>query len=179
MQRSRAGFSLALFFASLAIWLPGVAAAQDMPPVLAPSPPSPVAAPNPTPSPAPRVTATVPRAAAAIAPLPPKKPAVVAATHPAPVHRTIKTASLTRRPPAGRDRLADRGHTAVQHVALRRSEPRSRFVVGAPPEPTIPLGTVVPPPGYFGPPLRERLVYGGPPPGIYGGWGGYRGRYPY
>jgi hypothetical protein len=67
----------------------------------------------------------------------------------------------------------------VQHVALRRSEPRSRVVVGVPPEPTIPLGTAVPPPGYFGPPPRERLVYGGPPPGLYGGWGGYRGRYPY
>jgi hypothetical protein len=69
-------------------------------------------------------------------------------------------------------------HAAIHHVALRRSEPR--FPTGAvAPEPGMPYGTVVPPPGYYPPGPRERLVYGGPPPGIYGGWGGYRGRSPY
>ncbi len=65
---------------------------------------------------------------------------------------------------------AARAHPTVTHrVAVRE------------PEPSFPPGAAVPPPPpYYGPGPYQRLVYGGPPPGIYGGWGGgYRGRYPY
>jgi hypothetical protein len=46
-------------------------------------------------------------------------------------------------------------------------------------EPSLPPGMPVPPPGYYGPGPYQRLVYGGPPPSLYGGWGGYRGRPPF
>jgi hypothetical protein len=169
MQRSPIGFSLRLFFALLAIGLPGIAAAQDMPPVLAPLAPPPAALPSPPPSPV--ATAIIPVAVAP--PAPAKKPRVVAAAHPAPAHHRIKTAALNKRLAVAHQ------HVVTHHVALRRAEPRYSTVAEAVPEPSIPFGTAVPPPGYYGPGPRERLVYGGPPPGVYGGWGGYRGRNPY
>ncbi len=172
MQRSPIGFPLRLLFALLAIGLPGVAAAQDMPPVLAPLATPPAA--SPSPPPAPVATAVIPPARVVVAsPVTAKKPRIVAAVHPAPTHHRVKIAALNKRLAVAHE------HAAIHHVALRRSEPRFPRMAAAVPEPGIPYGTVVPPPGYYAPGPRERLVYGGPPPGIYGGWGGYRGRSPY
>jgi len=175
MQRSPIGFPLRLLFALLAIGLPGIAAAQDMPPVLAPLTTPPAASPSPLPAPV--ATAVIPPAQVVVAPpVLAKKPRIVAAAHPAPAHHRVKTAALNKRLVVAHEHATE--HAAIHRVALRRSEPRFPTVAAAP-EPGIPYGTAVPPPGYYAPGPRERLVYGGPPPGIYGGWGGYRGRSPY
>jgi hypothetical protein len=73
---------------------------------------------------------------------------------------------------------ARRERSPIRHLALRRPDANYPRVATVP-EPNLPPGTVVPPPGYYEPGFREHLVYGGPPPSPYGGWGGYRGRYPY
>jgi hypothetical protein len=72
----------------------------------------------------------------------------------------------------------------VKHLAAAHSHVVTHHIVAARViEPGLPPGTPVPPPGYFGPGYGpgpyQRLVYGGPPPGVYGGWGGYRGRWSY
>ena len=133
--------------------------AQDMPPILAPLAP-PVAAPAPMPA-SPSAQAIIPPVAV-VAPLKPSvKPHVASAAHPATAHHRAKFAALMKR------LTAARAQAATHRVALRQSEPS-----------LPPPGTIVPPPGYYASGPRERLVYGGPPPGVYGGWGGYRGRYP-
>jgi hypothetical protein len=166
MRSSSYGFSYSLLFAFLAITaVPGIAAAQDMPPILAPP-----AAAMPDPGPPSAVAATPPAVAAA--PLAPAVKVHTAIAAPAAkpshetkaaVHHDAKFAALIKR------LAAAHAHPATHHVAA------------ASPNPGLPApGTVVPPPGYFpstGP--YQRLVYGGPPPRFYGGWGGYRGRYPY
>ena len=144
----------------------GVAGAQDMPPILAPVTPAPVVSPSPSPSaeavipPAPVATPTAP---ARVAPpiTPTRKAHVATVVRRAPSHHRAAWAALTKR-------LATaRAHATTRHVALRE------------PEPSFPPGTVVPPPSYYGPGPYQQLVYGGPPRGIYGGWGRYRGPYPY
>jgi hypothetical protein len=188
MRRSRHGFSLPLLFALLALGAPGIAAAQDMPPILAPLAQPPEASPKPTPAPiTPSAEATIPPAVPAAPPVPAKKEHAAAVTHPTTVHHAAKPAAVKTRFAALMKRLAAaHAHSAPQHVALRQPEP-SWAQAAVVPEPGFPPpGTVMPPPGYSGyygpgysPGPRERLVYGGPPPGVYGGWVGYRGRYPY
>jgi len=176
MQRSRAGFSYPLLFAlSAIIASPEIARAQDMPPIWTPLAPPPAAA---APPPVAATPASVPPSAAAVvspavtvpSALPTVKKQVAAAGRPAkPRHaakasarQEAKFAALTKR------LTAVHAHPATRHVAVRA------------PEPTPPRGMIVPPPGYYyPPPPYEQLVYGGPPRGLYGGWGGYRGRYPY
>jgi hypothetical protein len=167
MRSSSHGFSYSLLFAFLAITAaPGMAAAQDMPPILAPPA---VAKPDPSP----------PLAAATVMP-----PAVVAA----PVAPAAKPHTVAVAPPAkaAHEAKATAHHDAkfsalIRRLAAAHAHPARHHVSVASPDPVVPApGTVVPPPGYF-PPAGpyQRLVYGGPPPGVYGGWGGYRGRYPY
>jgi hypothetical protein len=159
MQGSCNSFSLKFSFAVLAIIVtPAIAAAQDMPPILAP-PVAPVAASAPPPMPvSPSAEAVIPPAAVGSA-APIGKPHVAAAL---PTHHSAK-------PVATKKHLAAaRAHAATHRVAL-----------GAPERNFVP-GTAVPPPGYYSPGPYQRLVYGGPPFGPYGGgWGGYRGRYRY
>ncbi|HWB48315.1 MAG TPA: hypothetical protein VG651_04325 [Stellaceae bacterium] len=142
------------------------AAAQDMPPIpvpLVPAPPPPIAVPvSPVPV-SPSAEATLPPPAAMVPVQPPERHRVVAAApHPAPAHHRTKFTALTKRSTA-----SHHARPTGRHVAVRR------------PEPPLPPGMSVPPPGYYGPydpgPYR-RLVYAGPPPGFYGGW--YRGPYP-
>ena len=163
MQGSRFGFAMPLLFAvSAIIGVPGLAVAQDMPPILAPLASSPPASPGPA-SVSPSATAIIPPAVTVAPAKPTGKPPVALATRrPATPHRHVVSATMKRR-------LASAHAPApIHHVALRQ------------PEPSLPPGIVVPPPpGYFAPGPRERLVYGGPPPGIYGGWGRYHGPYPY
>jgi hypothetical protein len=169
MQGSLAGFSCRLLFAFQAIIVSaGVAVAQDMPPVLAPL--TVPAASNPAPV-SPSAQAAIPPAAQAVIPpaapaVPATKPIHTAANHhakDAKPHHPAKFAALAKR-------LAAHSHPVTHHVA-------AAHVAAAP---ALPPGAQVPPPGYYGPAPYQRLVYGGPPPGMYGGWGGgYRGRHPY
>ena len=159
MQGSRKGFPLPLLFAALAIIaVPGVALAQDMPPILAP----------PTVPEVPAKLAPVSPSAEAVIPpaAPVKQEHIAAVDHPTPAHHAAKSATVKKRLAAVHARRTAH-HVAVNHVAIRE------------PEPSMPPGSIVPPPGYYGPGPYEHLVYGGPPRGLYGGWGGYRGRYSY
>jgi hypothetical protein len=162
MRASRIGLSCRLLFAFFAIIAaPSLAAAQDMPPILAPLAPAAVAS-NPTP-PVPSAQAVIP-------------PAVVepgarvdkhaGTDHPANPHHEAKAAARQNaRFTALTKRLAAHAHPVTHRVAVRG------------PEPALPPGAVVPPPGYYPTGPYERLVYGGPPRGPYGGWGGYWERY--
>jgi hypothetical protein len=181
MRRLRHGFSLPLLFALLAIGAPGIAAAQDMPPILAPLAQPPEVSPKPTPAPiAPSAEATIPPAMPAVPSGPAKKEHAAAVTRPTTAHHAAKPAVVKTRFAALVKRLAaNHPHPVPQHVAVRQPEP-SWAQAAVVPEPGFPPpGMAGPPPGYYGPGPRERLVYGGPPLGVYGGWGGYRGRYPY
>ena len=160
MQHLRAGFTLGLFFALLAIGIPRIAAAQDMPPILAPLALPPVVSSQPTAT-SPSAVATIVPAPVAAPVTPAKKTHVAAVVRPVTTHRHAKSESAKKR------FAAAHALAATHRVALKQSAP------------SFPPGSIVPPPGYYGPGPRERLVYGGPPPGIYGGWGGYRGRYSY
>jgi hypothetical protein len=175
MQGSPKSFSSALLFAVLGVTVvPGMAAAQDMPPILAPlatpavsSNQTPPASSSPTQTP-PSAEASIPPALAARPAAPPKQEHVAAADHSTVTHHGAKSPAIKSKFAALTRRLtAAHAREVSHHVALRQFEP------------SFPQGTVMPPPGYYGPDARERLVYGGPPPGLYGGWGGYRGRYPY
>jgi hypothetical protein len=169
MQWSRKSFLLSLFFAfSVIIVIPAVAVAQDMPPILAPL--APPAAPA-TPAPAsPSAEAVIPPATVAPPAEPAKKEHVATANRLGASHRATKP-TLAKKFAALTKRLTTHGaaheHGTAYHVAV--NEP----VSGPPP------GAPFPPPGYYPPGPYEHLVYGGPPIGPYGGWGGYRGRYPY
>ena len=171
MQGLRGSFISALLLAFLSISLSRIAAAQDMPPILAPLAPAPTASPSPAPA-SPSAEAAIapaPREQAVIVPLkavvPPAHAVasahVAAAPHSASGHHTDKFAALMKRLSAAHAHPA-----TTHHVAMRQAEAG------------LPRGTAVPPPGFYGPSPYERLVYGGPPPNLYGGWG-YRGRYPY
>jgi hypothetical protein len=166
MYRSPIGFLIKLFFALLAIIaVPQFAAAQDMPPILAPLAAPIGVAPNPE--------STSPSAEAIIPPAVVKPPAaptmsrVAAVDHPKTMGYPGKSAAAKNKFVALMKRLASAHHNAVHHLAN-----------GAP-EPNFPRGTIVPPPDYYASGPYQHLVYGGPPMGVYGGWGGYRGRYPY
>ena len=176
MRGSRSGFALALLFAFLAIGVPGIAAAQDMPPILAPplatAPATPSIAPKPQPI-APSAEAVVPPAALSPIVKPIEKPHVAAVSHPPAAHQSAKFSALVKHLTTTHSR-AETHHVAETHrVAARVTEPSLPSGPGMP----------VPPPGYYGPGYGpgpyQRLVYGGPPPGRYGGWGGYRGRWSY
>jgi translation initiation factor IF-2 len=161
MQKSRSGFAWGLLFAVFTIVVSAAAAAQDMPPILAPLTPAPMAAPVPPPA-SPSAEATISPSPAAAPAKPAEQPHIAAAApHAAPTHHRAKFAALPKRAatshhPRGNDR----------RMAARR------------PAPALPPGMMVPPPGYYGPGPYRHLVYAGPPPGFYGGWGGYRGPYP-
>jgi hypothetical protein len=166
MRSSSYGFSYSLLFAFLAITaVPGIAAAQDMPPILAP----PAAA---KPDPGPPLAAVVTPPAVVASPVAPA----------AKVHTAV--AAPAAKPP--HEAKASAHHDAkfaalIKRLAVAHAHPATHRVAVASPNPVPPApGTVVPPPGYF-PPAGpyQRLVYGGPPPAFYRGWGGYRGRYPY
>jgi len=169
MQLSPIGFSLWLLLALLAIVaVPGIAAAQDMPPILAPlAPPSEAATSVPA---SPSAEAVIPPVAVVPPAAPVSKKQLVVADHLTKSHRDaksaarqeVKFAALTKRLTAGH------AHPATQRVVAVRV-----------PELALQPGMVVPAPGYYPPSPYEHLVYGGPPRGLYGAWGGYRGRYPY
>jgi hypothetical protein len=160
MRGSRSGFALALLFAFLVIGVPGIAAAQDMPPILAPLAAAPTLAPKPEPA-SPSAEAVIAPAAQTPMVKPVEKPHVAATAHPPVAHHNAKFAALVKHLTTAHPRAV------THHVAVRM------------PEPGLPPGIPVPPPGYYEPGPYQRLVYGGPPPGLYGGWGGYRGRLPY
>ena len=172
MQGSRGGFALALLFAFLAIGAPSIAAAQDMPPILAPlatAPATPAATPKPAPV-APSAEVAIPPAPAPVAKSV-EKPRVAAAVHPPTTHQNSKFTALVKH------LTTAHSHTERHHVA------ETHRVAARITEPSLPPGMPVPAPGYYGPGYGpgpyQRLVYGGPPPGLYGGWGGYRGRWSY
>jgi hypothetical protein len=175
MRGSRGGFALALLFAFLVIGAPDIVAAQDMPPVLAPlaaSPTPPTAAPQPT-AVAPSAEAAIPPAAPASIATPAEKPHITAAGHSPIAHHNAKFVALVRHLTTAHP------HTAAHHIVVKETE-RS-----LPPRmpPGMPPGMPVPPPGYYGPGYGpgpyQRLVYAGPPPNLYEGWAGYRGRPPF
>jgi len=169
MQGSREGLPLSLLFAFLAISAgPAAAVAQDMPPILAPLAPAAVAPANPALT-SPSAEAVIPPAAPIPMAAPAKPEHVAAVKHPATVHHSGKSRAVKTKFAALMKRLTPAYHARrfVTHVAATRER-----------EPSLPPGTLIPPPGYFSPPPHEHLVYGGPPPG-YPGWGPYRGRYPY
>jgi hypothetical protein len=170
MRGSRSGFALALLFAFLAIGVPGIATAQDMPPVLAPlatAPATPAIAPKPATPAAPSAEIAIPPAPAPIA-KPVEKSHVAAAMHSPVAHHNAKFTALVKH-------LTTVHSHAVTHHLVAARMPESG--------PGLPPGMPVPPPSYYGPGYGpgpyQRLVYGGPPPGLYGGWGGYRGRWSY
>jgi hypothetical protein len=151
---------LGIFFALLAIAVvPELAAAQDMPPILAPPAPAVMATPVPA---SPSAEAVIPPAMVAPPAATVGKKHVAAADHRLRVRHEAKTAAVKKRLTAAHAR------TTTHHIVAFRA-----------PERTLPAGMVVPPPGYYAPGPYERLVYGGPPRGLYNGWAGYRGRYPY
>lgn len=169
MQGLPGGLAGAILFAYSVIGGAELAAAQDMPAILAP-PAAPLVAPKPDPA-APMAEAAVPPAspptAAIVAPPPRplKKPQVAAATgHQPTAHHRAKFAVLMKRLTAARGRAAH--EAARRRVALRQVEPN------------FPPSPMPPPPGYYPPSFRQHLVYGGPPPGFYP-FGAYRERYPY
>jgi hypothetical protein len=101
-------------------------------------------------------------------------PAVVAApTAPAPAGHAASAV-----PPA-RPAHGVKSAAAKKKLALARLRAAVHRVALARLEPPVPMGAVVPPPGYYPPGPYARFVYGGPPRGLYGGWSGYRGHYPY
>jgi hypothetical protein len=170
MRGSRSGFALALLFAFLAIGATRIAAAQDMPPILAPlatAPATPAVAPKPQPA-SPSAEATIPPAPQAPIVKPIEKPHVAATTRPLVTHNNAKFAALVKHLTTTHQHAPASHHVAETHRVATR-------VI----EPSLPPGMPVPPPGYYGPGPYQRLVYGGPPPGLYGGWGGYRGRPPF
>jgi hypothetical protein len=167
MQLSPTGLAFRLLFALLAIvTVPGIAAAQDMPPILAP-----LASAAETPVPAsPSGQAVIPPIAVVPPVAPVSKKQLVAADHLTKSHRDAKSAARQEVKFAA---LTRRLSTAHAHPAAHRVAVRV-------PEPALQPGMVVPAPGYYPPGgPYEHLVYGGAPRGLYGGWGGYRGRYPY
>jgi hypothetical protein len=166
MWGSRGDFALALLFALLAISAPGIVAAQDMPPILAPlatAPATPAVVPKPGPA-SPSAEVAIPPAASAPAASPVEKPHVVALTHAPVAQQNTRFTSL------------------VKHLTAAHARAESHRVAARVVEPSLPPGMPVPPPSYYqpgyGPGPYQRLVYGGPPPGLYGGWG-YRGRWSY
>jgi hypothetical protein len=160
MEGARTGFICGLLIAVSTIVLCGTAAAQDMPPILAPLAPAPVVAPAPPPV-SPSAEAVLPPAPVAVSVKPTEKPRTAAVPHAPAAHHHAKVASVKKR------------FTAPHHVASV-----DHRVVMRPPGPALPPGMPVPPPGYYGPGPYRHLVYAGPPPGYYGGWAGYRGPYP-
>jgi hypothetical protein len=179
MQGSRSGFALALLFAFLVVRAPGIAAAQDMPPILAPlaaAPTTPTVAPKPAPI-TPSAEAVIPPAASASVAKPVDKPHVVAIAHPPVAHQNTKFTALVKHLTTAHSHV-ETHHAAAPHHIAETHRVAARVI-----EPSLPPGMPVPPPGYYEPGYSpgpyQRLVYGGPPPGLYGGWGGYRGRLPY
>jgi hypothetical protein len=162
MEGTRNGFIYGLLIAPFVVLLCGTATAQDMPPILVPLAPAPVVAPNPPPAPvSPTAEAVLPPAPIAAPVKPVEKPQIAAVPHAPAVHHHVRVASVKKR-------LAAPRH--IVHVEHR--------VAARAPEPALPPGMPVPPPGYYGPGPYRHLVYAGPPPpGFYGGWG-YRGPYP-
>jgi hypothetical protein len=152
MEGTRNGFICGVLIAAFIVTLCGTAAAQDMPPILAPLAPAPVVAPAPP---------SVPVSPSAEAVLPPaaEKAQVAAVPHALAAHHHAKVALAKKQP------LPHHIVSGEHRVAVR------------PPEPALPTGMPMPPPGYYGPGPYRHLVYAGPPPGFYGGWG-YRGPYP-
>jgi len=159
---------------------PGIAAAQDMPPILAPlaaAPTVPAVAPKPVAPAAPSAEAAIPPAA----PAPVDKPHVVALTHPPVPHQNTKFTALVNHLTTAHSRVET--HHVAAHVAATHHAVETHHIVAARMlEPSPPPGMPVAPPGYYGPgygpgPYR-RLVYSGPPPSFYGGWG-YGGRPPF
>jgi hypothetical protein len=166
MRRSQTGFIVSMFFAFLAILVPRLAAAQDMPPILAPLDPPTTPAPAASSAAAPSAEAVIPPAAVA----PAKRPQVAAVRPPESPSHHVATAAENKKFAALLKRLAQAHHEAAHRETVRR------VVVVHETRPDLPPGTVVPAPGYYPPgPYYQRLVYAGP----YRGWGGFRGPYPY
>jgi hypothetical protein len=176
MQGSRKGFASPLLFAFLTVGASGIAAAQDMPPILAPLAAAPAVAPKQAPI-TPSAEAVIPPAVLAPAVKPVDTPHVVALAHPPTAHHNAKFSALVKHLTTAHSRL-ETHHAAAPHHIAETHRVAARVI-----EPSLPPGVPVPPPGYYepgyGPGPYQRLVYGGPPPGPYGGWGGYRGRLPY
>jgi hypothetical protein len=171
MRRSLASFISSMLFAFLAIAVTRPVAAQDMLPIFG-MPDQPAAAVTPTTPPqvSPSAQAVIPPAV--VAPPALSKKAQVAAVKPAtaaPQHR-VATAAEKKKFAALIKKLVPAHRETAHHETVRR-------VVVHETRPDLPLpGTVVAPPGYYPPgPYYQRLVYAGP----YGGWGGFRGPYPY
>jgi hypothetical protein len=166
MQDLRGSFSLSLLLAvSAIIWIPNSSRAQDMPPILAPIAPPTPAAQNAAPA-SPSAEAVIPPAVAAAPPASASKQRVALTDQPKVAQKAAKAAAMKHKFAALMKKLAPAHVHPVTH----------RVAIDEPP-PGFPPGALVPPPGYYPPGPRERLVYGGPPRGPYGGWGGYR--YPY
>ena len=153
------GFALKMLFASLVMSAFGIAGAKAVMQVVQPSAP-PVAE-------VPQAAPTPPVAEAIIPPTvvskPAEKPVVAAAVHRTPAHHGAKFSAL------------------VRHLTTRHTSEKARHVAAAKaPVPALPPGMQAPP-GYYGPAPDpyQRMVYAGPPPGVYGGAWGYGGRYPY
>src|SRR5215469_2105689 len=166
MEETRNGFICRVLIAAFSVALCGTAAAQDMPPILVPLAPAPAVAPTPPPPApiSPSAEAVVPPAPI-VAPIKPAERPQIAAVQHSPAARHHAKVALAKKRPA-----APRHVVAVEHRFAARS-----------PQPSLPAGMPVPPPGYYdpgyGPGPYRHLVYAGPPPGFYGGWG-YRGPYP-
>lgn len=162
-----------MLFAFLAIAVTRPAAAQDMLPIFGmPNQPAAVVTPAPTAPPqvSPSAQAVIPPASTTARAVPEKRPAVAAIEQAAPPHRHVVTAAEKKKFAALMKKLVP-AHRETPH-----RETVHRVVVHETRPGFPPAGTVVPPPGYYPPgPYYQRLVYAGP----YGGWGGFRGSYPY
>jgi hypothetical protein len=172
MQGLRRSFVSALLFALLTMVASRMAAAQDMPPILAPL--APAAAPSSPP--------VSPSAEAAIPPKLTERPAVVplkisppAVLPPAHATASVRVAAA---PHNASGHHTDKFAALMKRLSVAHAHPATHRVVVQQVEPSLPRGMPMPPPGYYGPSPYEHLVYGGPPPSVYGGWG-YRGRSPY
>lgn len=178
MWRVQSSFITSMLFAFLAIAVPRLTLAQDMPPILAP-PVLPKAAPTPA-----MPSATSPSAQAAIppavAPTMKRPPVVIAKRTAAATNHHLSTAAEKKKFAALLKRLSPGEKKAVyretvRHVAAHETVRRVAVHETVTPPSMLPPGTVIAPPGYYGPGPYQRLVYAGP----YGGWGGFRRPYPY
>lgn len=155
------GFAFKLLFASLVVGALGVAAAKGVAPIAASFVGTPPAAePKLAPVITPTAEAAIPPAVAAPQPKAADKPVTIA--------DKSATISAAARHPA---RHAARFSSLMKRLATARAH-TAKTPVAVPPR------TPMPPPGFAETGPYQRLVYGGPPPGPFGGWG-YRDRYFY
>lgn len=160
------GFAFKLLFASLVVGALGAAAAKGVAPIAAAFVgPPPAAEPKLTPVITPTAEAAIPPAVAS--PKAANKPVTIPDKPVTVADKPVTVGAAARRPA----RHAARFSSLMKRLTTTRTH-AVKTPVAAPPR------TPMPPPGFAETGPYQRLVYGGPPPGPFGGWG-YRDRYFY